>query len=114
MPTSVLIKVRLPQELSIEFGDICTQQGVTVSEAVRRLIEHTVLQTSVKPDENIWNVIGKGVLPPGFRNRFAMLPELAKDLPEKDYEGEEPWHVRSGNRWKTPESLRSEASALAT
>ena len=28
-----------------------------------------------------------------------MLAELTKDLPEKDYEDEEPWHIRPENKW---------------
>ena len=34
-----------------------------------------------------------------FEDRFAMLAELTKDLPEKDYEDEEPWHIRPENKW---------------
>ena len=100
MTSSVLINVRLPQELRSRFVDFCAQQGVSVSEAVRRMIEHAIAIKTVKPDDDIWDVIGKGKSPPGFKNRFAMLPELTKDLPEKDYEGGEPWHVRSGSQWK--------------
>ena len=64
------------------------------------MVEHAVADKTVKPDDDIWDVIGKGKLPSGFKNRFAMLPELTKDLPEKDYEGDEPWHVRSDSQWK--------------
>ena len=96
----VQLNVRLPQGLRTRFADLCAKQGVSVSEAVRRMIEHAVADQTVKPDDNIWDVIGKGELPSGFKNRFAMLVELTKDLPEKDYEGDEPWHVRSGSQWK--------------
>ena len=74
MTTSVLINVRLTQEMRSRFADFCAQQA-------------------------------KGELPSGFKNRFAMLPELTKDLPEKDYEGDEPWHVRTGTEWKTREGF---------
>ena len=105
MTTSVLINVRLTQEMRSRFADFCAQQGVSVSEAVRRMIEHAIAIKTVKPDDNIWDVIAKGELPSGFKNRFAMLPELTKDLPEKDYEGDEPWHVRTGTEWKTREGF---------
>ena len=59
-----------------------------------RMVEHAVALKTVNPDDNIWDSMGKGQLPARFKNRFAMLPELTKDLPEKDYEGEEPWHIR--------------------
>lgn len=29
-----------------------------------------------------------------------MLPELTKDLPEKDYEGDDLWLIRPENEWK--------------
>ncbi len=96
----VRLNVRLPQDLRTRFADLCAKQGVSVSEAVSRMIEHAVADKTVKPDDNIWDIIGKGELPSGFKNRFAMLPELTKDLPEKDYEGDEPWHVRTGSQWK--------------
>ena len=96
----IQLNVRLPQGLRTRFADLCAKQGVSVSEAVRRMIEHAVADKTVKPDDTIWDVIGKGKLPSGFKNRFAMLPELTKDLPKKDYEGGEPWHVRSGSQWK--------------
>ncbi len=67
------------------------------------MIEHAIAIKTVKPDDNIWDVIAKGELPSGFKNRFAMLPALTKDLPEKDYEGEEPWHVRTDRERKTRE-----------
>ena len=96
----VRMNVRLPQDLRARFADLCAKQGVSVSEAVCRMVEHAVADKTVKPDDDIWDVIGKGKLPSGFKNRFAMLPELTKDLPEKDYEGDEPWHVRSDSQWK--------------
>lgn len=99
MTSSVLINVRLPQEMRRRFADLCEQQGISVSEAVRRMVEHAVALKTVNPDDNIWDSIGKGQLPARFKNRFAMLPELTKDLPEKDYEGEEPWHIRPENKW---------------
>lgn len=60
MTTSVLINVRLPQELRSRFADFCAQRGVSVSEAVRRMIEHAIAIKTVKPDDNIWDVIAKG------------------------------------------------------
>ncbi len=60
MTTSVLIQVRLPQELRNKFADLCTKQGVTVSEAVRRMIEHAIMKKTLKPDDNIWDVIENG------------------------------------------------------
>lgn len=60
MTTSVLINVRLPQELRSRFADFCAQQGVSVSEAVRRMIEHAIAIKTVKPDDNIWDVIARG------------------------------------------------------
>lgn len=60
MPTSVLIEVRLPLELRNKFADLCTKQGVTVSEAVRRMIEHVIMKKTLKPDDNIWDVIENG------------------------------------------------------
>lgn len=96
----VRLNVRLPQDLRTRFADLCAEQGISVSEAVRRMIEQAVADKTVKPDDDIWDIIGKGELPSRFKNRFAMLAELTKDLPEKDYEGEEPWHVRSDSQWK--------------
>ena len=87
MTSSVLINVRLPQEMRRRFADLCEQQGISVSEAVRRMVEHAVALKTVNPDDNIWDSIGKGHLPAGFKNRFAMLPELTKDLAEKDNDG---------------------------
>ena len=103
MTTSVLINVRVPREMRTQFADLCEQQGLSVSESVRRMIEHAIALKTVTPDDNIWVTIAKGQLPAGFKNRFAMLPELAKQLPEKDYDGEEPWHVRPENEWKERE-----------
>ena len=60
MTTSVLINVRLPQELRSRFADFCAQQAVSVSEAERRKIEHAIAIKTVKPDDNIWDVIAKG------------------------------------------------------
>lgn len=99
MTSSVLINVRLPQEMRSRFADLCEQQGISVSEAVRRMVEHAVALKTVNPDDNIWDSIGKGQLPARFKNWFAMLAELTKDLPEKDYEDEEPWHIRPENKW---------------
>ncbi len=99
MKTSVQINVRLPREMRDQFANLCSQQGLSVSEALRRMIERAVILKTVNPDDNIWDSIGKGHLPARFKNRFAMLAELTKDLPEKDYEGEEPWHIRPGNKW---------------
>lgn len=103
MTTSVLINVRLPQEMRTQFAEFCAKQGLSVSEAVRRMIEHAIALRTVKPDDNIWETISKGQLPAGFKNRFAMLPEMTKDLPEKDYDGEEPWHICPENEWKERE-----------
>lgn len=103
MTTSVLINVRLPQEMRTQFAEFCATQGLSVSEAVRRMIEHAIALKTVTPNDNIWEVISKGQLPVGFKNRFAMLPEIQKGLPEKDYEGEEPWHVRPEDEWKERE-----------
>lgn len=69
------------------FADLCAQQGLSVSEALRRMIERAVFLKTVTPDDDIWDAIGKRQLPAGFKNRFAMLPELTKDLPEKDNDG---------------------------
>lgn len=99
---SVLISVRLSRDLRAQFADLCARQGLSVSEAVRRMIAHAVAQQTVQPDD-IWDTIAKGRLPAGFKNRFAMLPELTKDLPAKDDDGEEPWHVRPENEWKKGE-----------
>ncbi len=87
MKTSVQINVRLPREMRGRFADLCAQQGLSVSEALRRMIERAVFLKTVTPDDDIWDAIGKRQLPAGFKNRFAMLPELTKDLPEKDNDG---------------------------
>lgn len=100
MKTSVQINVRLSREMRGRFADLCAQQGLSVSEALRRMIERAVILKTVTPDDNIWDAISKGQLPAGFKNRFAMLPELTKDLPEKDYEGDDLWLIRPENEWK--------------
>lgn len=87
MKTSVQINVRLPREMRGRFADLCAQQGLSVSEALRRMIERAVFLKTVTPDDDIWDAIGKRQLPAGFKNRFAMLPELTKDLSEKDNDG---------------------------
>ena len=87
MKTSVQINVRLPREMRGRFADLCAQQGLSVSEALRRMIGRAVFLKTVTPDDDIWDAIGKRQLPAGFKNRFAMLPELTKDLPEKDNDG---------------------------
>ena len=87
MKTSVQINVRLPREMRGRFAALCAQQGLSVSEALRRMIERAVFLKTVTPDDDIWDAIGKRQLPAGFKNRFAMLPELTKDLPEKDNVG---------------------------
>lgn len=87
MKTSVQINVRMPREMRSRFADLCAQQGLSVSEALRRMIERAVFLKTVTPDDDIWDAIGKRQLPAGFKNRFAMLPELTKDLPEKDHDG---------------------------
>lgn len=87
MKTSVQINVRLPREMRGRFADLCAQQGLSVSEALRRMIERAVFLKTVTPNDDIWDAIGKRQLPAGFKNRFAMLPELTKDLPEKDNDG---------------------------
>lgn len=87
MKTSVQINVRLPREMRGRFADLCAQQGLSVSEALRRMIERAVFLKTVTPDDDIWDAIGKRQLPAGFKTRFAMLPELTKDLPEKDNDG---------------------------
>lgn len=100
MKTSVQINVRLSREMRGRFADLCAQQGLSVSEALRRMIERAVILKTVTPDDDIWDAISKGQLPAGFKNRFAMLPELTKDLPEKDYEGDDLWPIRPENEWK--------------
>lgn len=100
MKTSVQINVRLPREMRDQFADLCSLQGLSVSEALRRMIERAVILKTVTPDDDIWDAIGKGQLPARFKNRFAMLPELTKDLPKKDYEGDDAWLIRSENEWK--------------
>lgn len=87
MKTSVQINVRLPREMRGRFADLCAQQGLSVSEALRRMIERAVFLKTVTPDDDIWDAISKRQLPAGFKNRFAMLPELTKDLSEKDNDG---------------------------
>lgn len=64
------------------------------------MIEQDIALKTGKSDDNIWETISKGQLPAGFKNRFAMLPELTEGLPDKDYDGEEPWHIRPENEWK--------------
>lgn len=59
----------------------------------------TALKTS-KNGSDVWDTISKDQLPAGFKNRFAMLPEILEGLHAKDYEGEEPWHIRPENEWK--------------
>lgn len=100
MKTSVQINVRLSREMRGRFADLCAQQGLSVSEALRRMIELAVILKTVTLDDDIWDAICKGQLPAGFKNRFAMLPELTKDLPEKDYEGDDLWLIRPENEWK--------------
>lgn len=100
MKTSVQINVRLSREMRGRFADLCAQQGLSFSEALRRMIERAVILKTVTPDDDIWDAISKGQLPAGFKNRFAMLPELTKDLPEKDYEGDDLWLIRPENEWK--------------
>ena len=100
MKTSVQINVRLSREMRGRFADLCAQQGLSVSEALRRMIERAVILKTETPDDDIWDAISKGQLPAGFKNRFAMLPELTKDLPEKDYEGDDLWLIRPENEWK--------------
>lgn len=100
MKTSVQINVRLSREMRGRFADLCAQQGLSVSEALRRMIERAVILKTVTLDDDIWDAISKGQLPAGFKNRFAMLPELTKDLPEKDYEGDDLWLIRPENEWK--------------
>lgn len=100
MKTSVQINVRLSREMRGRFANLCAQQGLSVSEALRRMIERAVILKTVTPDDDIWDAISKGQLPAGFKNRFAMLPELTKDLPEKDYEGDDLWLIRPENEWK--------------
>ena len=51
------------------------------------MIERAVFLKTVTPDDDIWDAISKRQLPAGFKNRFAMLPELTKDLSEKDNDG---------------------------
>lgn len=99
MKTSVQINVRLSREMRGRFADLCAQQGLSVSEALRRMIKRAVILKTVTPDDDIWDAISKGQLPAGFKNRFAMLPELTKDLPEKDYEGDDLWLIRPENEW---------------
>lgn len=100
MKTSVQINVRLPREMRDQFANLCSLQGLSVPEALRRMIERAVILKTVTPDDDIWDVIGKGQLPARFKNRFAMLPELTKDLPKKDYEGDDAWLIRPKNEWK--------------
>lgn len=100
MKTSVQINVRLPREMRDQFADLCSLQGLSVPEALRRMIERAVILKTVTPDDDIWDAIGKGQLPARFKNWFAMLPELTKDLPKKDYEGDDAWLIRPENKWK--------------
>lgn len=100
MKTSVQINVRLPREMRDQFADLCSLQGLSVPEALSRMIERAVILKTVTPDDDIWDAIGKGQLPARFKNRFAMLPELTKDLPKKDYEGDDAWLIRPENDWK--------------
>ena len=100
MKTSEQINVRLPREMRDQFADLCSLQGLSVPEALRRMIERAVILKTVTPDDDIWDAIGKGQLPARFKNRFAMLPELTKDLPKKDYEGDDAWLIRPENEWK--------------
>lgn len=100
MKTSVQINVRLSREMRGRFADLCAQHGLSVSEALRRMIERAVILKTITPDDDIWDAIGKRQLPASFKNRFAMLQELTKDLPEKDYEGDDPWLIRPENEWK--------------
>lgn len=67
------------------------------------MTEHTISLKTSKNGGNIWDTISKGQLPTEFKNRFAILPEILKGLPAKDYEGVEPWHVRPENKWKERE-----------
>ena len=100
MKTSVQINVRLPREMRDQFADLCSLQGLSVPEALRRMIERAVILKTVTPDDDIWDAIGKGQLPARFKNRFAMLPELTKNLPKKDYEGDDAWLIRPEDEWK--------------
>lgn len=43
MKTSVQINVRLPREMRDQFADLCSQQGLSVPEALRRMIERAVI-----------------------------------------------------------------------
>ena len=87
MKTSVQINVRLSREMRGRFADLCAQHGLSFSEALRRMIERAVILKTITPDDDIWDAIGKRQLPARFKNRFAMLSELTKDLPEKDNDG---------------------------
>ena len=103
MTASVLISFRLSPEMRAQFAEYCSQADVSVSEALRRMIQHAIDRKSVTPDHDVWEVIAKGHLPEGHKNRFALFPELTKGLPPKDYEGEDPWNIRPENPWKTKE-----------
>lgn len=103
MSAFVSMTFRIPLEKRSEFVGYCSEIGLSASEALRRMVEDAVERKSIKPDDNIWDVIAKGRLPEGYKNRFAMLPELTKDLPSKDDEEDDPWDVRPDNPWKTRE-----------
>ena len=45
------------------------------------MIEQDIALKTGKSDDNIWETISKGQLPAGFKNRFAMLPELTGKNP---------------------------------
>lgn len=81
MTTSVLINVRLPQELRSRFADFCAQQGVSVSEAVRRMIEHAIAIKTVKPDDNIWDVIAKG----GGSSQLCLILEQVLEVDRRAF-----------------------------
>ena len=78
------------------------------------MIERAVILKTVTPDDDIWDAIGKGQLPARFKNRFAMLPELTKDLPKKDYEGDDAWLIRPENGSFGPSAISSKALSNAS
>ena len=64
MKTSVQINVRLPREMRSRFADLCAQQGLSVSEALRRMIERAVFLKTVTPDDDIWDAIAGWIQKP--------------------------------------------------
>ena len=79
----------------------------TGSQDKQRLNEKIIEQEVEILGEDVWAVLARGRLPEGCKNRFVLLPELAQNLPPKDYEGENPWNVRPNNPWKASDRLKA-------